>query len=204
MPTLSIRHGLCGGRATVIATDEWPASGTEAHRWKAIIAGVLVYAFLERRAAVITVPGSPGPAFASLRWGHVAPIRRRPRFPLPAGAYWVGVTASCPEKYLWRVADEDEFELGELWVTAIPGDDLSRADALVRSRPCSDLALPMTAEELVAMDGPSDGRTLVWLNASRPLGEIADAVREIAERRGWTLDSREIVGTAPSVREPAR
>lgn len=186
MPILTIRRALCGGRATVIGTEEWPG-GIDFHRWKALLSGILVYAFLERPAAIISRPGTPSPPFASRQWEYLRPVHRRPRFPLPFGSYWVGVFDSCPETFLWRIAEEGEFELGELWVTAIPRDDLARADRLVEAAPCVDMLLPMTDEEVIAMDAPSDGRELVWLNASRPFGEIVDAVREIAERRGWIV-----------------
>lgn len=201
MPILTIRRGLCGGRATVIGTDEWPG-GTDARRWNAVLASVLVYALLERPVAIITVPGSPGKAFASIRRGNMKPVHRRPRFPLPFGSYWVGVTDSCPETLLWQIANEGEFELGLLWVTAIPRDDLARADALVRGEPCVDMLLPMTDEEVIAMDAPSDGRALVWLNASRPFGAIVDAVREIAEGRGWTVGSVEDLAGGPGESGP--
>ena len=193
MPTLSIRHGLCGGRATVIATDEWPG-GTDAYRWVGILASVLVYAFLERPVIVISPPGVAAASFVTVRRGNMRPVHRRPNRPWPLGSYWFGTTDSCPEALLWQIADEGEFELGELWVTAIPDGDLAWADAVVRSARCPDLALPATSEELIAIDGPSDGRALVWLNPSRPLTEIADAVREIAERRGWTVGDVDIVG----------
>lgn len=193
MPTLSIRHGMCGGRATVIGTEDLPG-GVGSARLHAVIAGVLVYAFLERPAAVISRPGVPSPPFASVRRGGMKRVHRRPRFPLPVGSYWVGVVDSCPETLLWQIAEEGEFELGELWITAIPGDDLARADRLVKNGPCADMPVPSSDEEVLAMDVSSLGRELVWLNASRPVAEIADAVREIAERRGWTVGEIEIVG----------
>jgi hypothetical protein len=202
MPILTIRRGLCGGRATVIGTEEWPG-GIDFHRWKAVLSGILVYAFLERPAAIISVPGTPTSPFPAFLRGHVKPVRRRPRFPLPFGSYWVGVTESCPETVLWKVADEGEFELGLLWVASIAGDDLARADALVRGEPCGDMLLAMTDEEVIAMDAPSDGRALVWLNPSRPFDEIVDAVREIAERRGWTVGSDEDLGDEPGGAGPA-
>ncbi len=183
MPELYIDYGPCDGRAVVIGTDEWPGGSTYAS-WRALIGDLLVDAFEGREASVITRPGSPGRAFAASRPELLA-VRRRPRFPWPGGAYWVGVVDQAPASVLRAIADNDEFSMEELWLTAIPGSELDRADRLVDAEPCADLVAPMTSEEVISLAG--DGRKLVWLNPITPLDQIGRAVRLIAARHGWAV-----------------
>ncbi len=183
MPHLSLSSDAHEGRAILLRYTEWP-SPQEVLSWTSLLAGVLAFRFLDRPACLITLPGSPGRSFSVDRRDLVA-VRRGARFAGLVGGFWIGLVDRCSEALLRDVSIDDEFELGELWVTAIPPHALTRADPLVRSKPLPTLAMPDTSEELMTLT--DDGRTLVWLNPSVEYPTIINHVRQTSDALGWSL-----------------
>jgi hypothetical protein len=186
MPQLFLSTDEFGGRGIVLGLTESP-SPQERRSWISLVAGVLTFRFLGHPACLITLPGTRGRSFVADR-GDLVAVRRGARLVGLVGGFWVGLVGGCSESLLHAVAAEEEFELGELWLTAIPQDELTRVDQLIRSKPLPGWRIPDTSEELMALT--DDGRQLIWLNPSLGHSEVTNHIRQASDDTGWSLAVR--------------
>ena len=155
--------------------------------WLALKAEALMHAYGDRPATLVNIGGRTG-RFVRSRQGDLRVMRRGTRWFGLADRYWIGWASRCTRPLLAAAAASSDFDIGELWITSVPPDEVARLDVLRAADNYSGwhpVAPPRTAEEVILAS--EDGLALVWLNPNRDRGTLVEVVAGIARSAGCSV-----------------